>query len=219
MKVALIGATGFVGAHILGEALGRGHQVTALVRTPEALPSHASLNALKTDVLDVPALSEALKGHDVVISAFNPGRQTAGGDDVTQMHVDGHKAIIAAVKRAGVKRFLAVGGAASLKTADGTEYLDSPDFPEAYEAFKGGIRGTRALYYLLRDETDLDWVFLAPSVFLIPGERRGTYRTGKDHVLYDAEGQSRIFLPDYALAMIDEMETPAHHRERFTVGY
>ena len=149
----------------------------------------------------------------------HPGRQTAGGDEVTQMHVDGHKAIIAATKRSGVKRFLAVGGAASLKTADGSEYLDSPDFPKAYEAFKGGIRGTRALYYMLKDDTDLDWVFLAPSVFLIPGERLGTYRIGKDHVLYDAEGQSRIFLPDYAIAMVDEMEKAAHHRERFTVGY
>jgi len=219
MKVALIGASGFVGTRILDEALRRGHQVTALVRKPEALPSQPGLTAIAVDVLDTAALAKALAGHDVVISAFNPGRQTAGADEVMQQHVAGHRAIIDAVKRSGVTRFLAVGGAASLKTKDGIEFLDSPEFPKEYEPFKGGIRGTRAQYYMLKEEPELDWVFLAPSVFLLPGERTGTFRTGKDHVLYDAEGQSRISLEDYAVAMVDELERPAHHRERFTVGY
>jgi putative NADH-flavin reductase len=219
MKVALIGATGFVGSRILDEALSRGHQVTALVRNPGAVPQRTNLSARGVDVLDRAALAEALRGHDVVISAFNPGRQTPGGDEVTQMHVAGHEAILDAARGSGVGRFLAVGGAASLKTPDGKEYLDSPDFPKEYEPFKGGIRGTRALYYMLKDEQDLDWVFLAPSVFLTPGERTGAYRTGKDHVLYGPDGQSRISLEDYAIAMVDEMERPAHHRERFTVGY
>ncbi len=219
MKVALIGATGFVGAKILDEALSRGHEVTAIVRNAAAVPARPGVSVRAVDVLDVEALARALEGHQVVISAFNPGRQTAGGDEVTQQHVTGHKAIIAAVKRSGVDRFLAVGGAASLKTKDGIEFLDSPDFPAQYEDFKGGIRGTRALYYLLKDEHELDWVFLAPSVFLLPGERTGKFRLGKDHVLYDAKGESRISLEDYAVAMVDEMERPAHHRERFTVGY
>ena len=219
MKVALIGATGFVGAKVLAEALDRGHEVTAIVRNAAAVPGHPRVTVKAVDVLDVAALAKALEGHEVVISAFNPGRQTAGGDEVTQQHVAGHTAIIAAVKRSGVTRFLAVGGAASLRTADGSEYLDSPDFPAQYEEFKGGIRGTRALYYLLKDEHELDWVFQAPSVFLLPGERTGKFRLGKDHVLYDDKGESRISLEDYAVAMIDEMERPAHHRERFTVGY
>ena len=219
MKVALIGATGFVGAKILDEALSRGHEVTAIVRNAAAVPARPGVTVRAVDVLDVAALAQALEGHHVVISAFNPGRQTAGGDEVTQQHVAGHTAIIAAVKRSGVHRFLAVGGAASLKTKDGIEFLDSPDFPAQYEEFKGGIRGTRALYYLLKEEHDLDWAFLAPSVFLLPGERTGKFRLGKDHVIYDDKGESRITLEDYAVAMVDEMERPAHHRERFTVGY
>ena len=219
MKIALIGATGFVGAKILDEALERGHQVTALVRKPEAVPQRPGVTAKAVDVADVDALAQALKGHDVVISAFNPGRQTAGGEEVTEAHARGHRAIVAAIKQAGVERFLAVGGAASLKTADGSEYLDSPEFPKEYEAYKGGIRGTRSLYYMLKDEATLDWVFLAPSVFLLPGERTGQFRRGKDHVLYDESGRSHISLEDYAVAMLDEMERPAHHRERFTVGY
>ena len=219
MKVALIGATGFVGEKVLKEALDRGHEVTAIVRNAAAVPAHAQVTVKAVDVLDVATLAKALEGHDAVISAFNPGRQTAGGDEVTQQHVAGHKAIIEAVKRSGVKRFLAVGGAASLKTADGIEFLDSTEFPVLYEEFKGGIRGTRALYYLLKEEPELDWVFLAPSVFLLPGERTGTFRLGKDHVLYDGKGESRISLEDYAVAMVDELERPAHHGERFTVGY
>jgi putative NADH-flavin reductase len=219
MKIALIGATGFVGARVLEEALDRGHQVAAIVRKPEALPNRGGITPVKLDIHDVDALARALAGRDAVVSAFNPGRGTPGGDEVTAQHVAGHKAIIAAVKRSGVTRFLAVGGAASLKTDEGVELLDSPGFPKEYEQFKGGIRGTRALYYLLREEPELDWAFLAPSAFLLPGERTGRFRLGKDHLLTDAEGLSRISLEDYAVALVDELERPAHHRERFTVGY
>jgi len=217
MKVALIGATGFVGAKVLDEALQRGHQITALGRRPEAIPTHAHVTTVKVDVLDVPALAADLAGHEAVISAFNPGRGTAG-DEIYDQFVAGHRAIIEAVKRSGVKRYLAVGGAASLKTPEGVELLDSPQFPEAFKPYLGGIRGTRAQYYMLKEEPELDWVFLAPSAFLEPGERTGRYRIGKDHLLFDETGQSRISLEDYAKAMIDELEQPAHHRERFTVG-
>ncbi len=219
MNVALIGASGFVGARILEEVLSRGHRVTALVRKPDALPSHPNLTARSVDVLDSAALAAAAAGHDAVISAYNPGRAVPGGDEVTAQHKAGHRAIIDGVKQSGVTRFLAVGGAASLKTREGVEFLDSPEFPQEFEPYKGGVRGTRALYYLLKDEPSLDWVFVAPSVFLRPGERTGKFRLGKDHVLYDADGNSHISLEDYAVAMIDELERPAHHRERITVGY
>jgi putative NADH-flavin reductase len=218
MKLALIGATGFVGAKVLAEALERGHRVTAIGRKLEGLPAHPNLTAVTLDVADSAALGRALAEHDVVISAFNPGRQTAGAE-VYDLHVQGHRAIIDAVKASGVERFVAVGGAASLKTRNGQEFLDSPEFPAEYEPFKGGIRGTRALYYLLKEEPGVDWVFVAPSVFLLPGERTGQYRLGGDEVLYGPDGQSRISLEDYAMALVDEVERPAHHRERFTVGY
>jgi putative NADH-flavin reductase len=218
MKVALIGATGYVGSRLLSELLQRVHRVTALVRRPETLPEHANLRAQRVDILKSDELAKALAGHDVVISAFNPGRQSLD-PDIFDKHVAGHKAILAAVNESGVKRFLAVGGAASLKTASGQEYLDSPEFPAEYEPYKGGIRGTRELYYLLKKEPHLDWVFLSPAVRLTPGTRTGKYRVGADHVLYDAQGVSAISLEDYAVAMVDELEQPQHHRERFTVGY
>ena len=218
MKIALIGASGFVGAQILDEALSRGYEVTAIVRKPEALPGRPKLTAVKVDVADVDALARTLAGHDAVVSAFSPGRGIPG-EEIYDRHVAGHKAVIAAVKQSGVKRYLAVGGAASLKTDEGVELLDSPRFPKEYEPFKGGIRGTRAQYYMLKEEPDLDWVFLAPSAMLRPGERTGRFRLGKDHLLVDSSGVSQISLEDYAMAMVDEIERPAHHRERFTVGY
>jgi uncharacterized protein len=218
MKIALIGASGFVGSKILAEALQRGHHVTAIVRNPEKLEPQKNLTIKKADVLQVDELARILADHDVVISSFNPARGVAG-PEVFDKHVAGHKAIIAATKKSGVKRFLGVGGAASLKTPAGIEFLDSPEFPAAYEAYKPGIRGTRELYYLLKQEPDLDWVFIAPSVVIAPGERTGKFRIGKDHVLYDAKGESKISLEDYAVALVDELEQPKHHRERITIGY
>ncbi|HEX4002440.1 MAG TPA: NAD(P)-dependent oxidoreductase [Candidatus Acidoferrales bacterium] len=218
MKIALIGGTGFVGSRILAEALRRGHQVTAIVRHPQRLAPRRNLRIKQADVLDRERLARILAGHDVIISAFNPKRNTPG-PEAYDRHVRGHRAIIAAAKRSGVKRFLAVGGAASLKTAAGVEFLDSPEFPAVFEPFRPGIRGTRELYYLLKKEPGLDWVFLSPSVMVTPGARTGRFRIGKDHVLYDEKGASRISLEDYAVAMLDELEHPRHHRERFTVGY
>jgi uncharacterized protein len=218
MKVALIGATGFVGTHILAELLQRSHRVTALVRHPETLHAHSHLTPHQVDVLNRDSLATALAGHDAIISAFNPGRGSTD-PDIFEKHVAGHKAILAAANKSGVTRFLAVGGAASLKTAAGVEYLDSAEFPPEFAPFRNGIRGTRELYYLLKKEPHLDWVFLAPSVRLVAGTRTGKYRVGTDHVLCNANGVSTISLQDYAVAMVDELEQPRHHRERFTVGY
>lgn len=219
MKVALIGASGFVGSKILAEALTRGHHVTAIVRNPEKIQiADKNLTVRKADVLHVDELATILAGHDVIISAFNPARGVAG-EHVYELHVTGHKAILAAATKSGVKRFLGVGGAASLKTPEGIELLDSPQFPAAYVPFKPGIRGTRELYYLLKQQPALDWVFIAPSIVIAPGARTGKFRVGKDHALYDEKGESKISLEDYSAALVDEMESPKHHNERITIGY
>ncbi|MDP3738812.1 MAG: NAD(P)H-binding protein [Hyphomonadaceae bacterium] len=217
MKIAIIGATGFVGSKIRDEALARDHQVTAIVRKPETLPSHPRLVARALDIQNKMALALALAGHDAIVSAYSPGRGSPI-ETVYQTFVAAHRSIIDAVKLSGVARYLAVGGAASLKTPEGVEFMESPAAAE-FAAFMPALRGTREQYYMLKGEPGLDWVFLAPSVMLAPGERTGKYRTGKDHILYYEPGKSSIALEDYAVAMIDEIERPAHHRERFTVGY
>lgn len=213
MHIALIGATGHVGATVLAEALARGHRVTAIVRNPAKLPSHPALSAQALDVFDTPALAKALAGHDAVISAYNPGW---GAADIRATMARGGAAIITATKQAQVPRLLAVGGAGSLQVAPGLEALDTPDFPAEW---KEGAEGTRDFLHQLRKESTLDWSFLSPAFDLFAGERRGVYRTGGDQALFDAEGKSRISIADYAIALIDELERPAHSRQRFCVAY
>jgi hypothetical protein len=217
MNIALIGATGRIGGRILAEALARGHAVTAISRHPEGLAAHERTTGLAIDLHDVDALAAALKGHDAVIYSFGPGFAFINAPDVFELYVRAHRAMIAAVKASGVKRLLCVGGAASLKTPAGVELLDSPDWPPQFK--KDGPRGLRELRYMLAKEPGLDWVFLSPSTFIAPGERTGKFRLGKEHLLFGPDGESRISMEDYAVAMVDELERPQHHRERFTVGY
>ncbi len=208
MKIALIGATGYVGTKLLSEALTRGHQVTAIVReTSGQLPQHLNLKTVKADATNTTALAGVVQGHNLVISAFNPGLDADGS---------GTRAIIAGVRRAGISRFLTVGGAGSLYLPSGQRVVDQPDFPAEWK--EGSLR-TVAFLETLRAEKELDWVFLSPAAMLVPGERTGHYRSGRDQLLVNSEGESRISLEDYAVAMLDEAENPQHHRERFTVAY
>lgn len=200
--IALLGATGQVGSRILRELSSRGHSVTAIARHPEAIPSLVNVTAKAGDVKDLAALTNVLKGHDAVISA------------IKFVDSDAHT-LINAVKAAGVKRYLVVGGAGSLEVAPGKRLIDLPDFPEAYrsEATKGA-----EFLDVLRQETALDWTFLSPSAEFVPGERTGVFRLGGDQLLSTDAG-SRISFEDYAIAIVDEIEQPAHSRQRFTVGY
>jgi len=217
MRIALLGATGFVGSAVLAEALSRGHEVTAIVRHPEKLEPKPGLTAKACDVYDTDALASLIAGCDALISAFNPG--WTPGTPKPEMYdeqVRGTTSIIAAAKKADIRRVLWVGGAGGLEVAPGVHLIDTPDFPEW---IKPGSRATTNALEQLRKELKLDWSFLAPSAILEPGPRTGKFRLGGDRLLVDAEGGSRISVQDYAVAMIDELERPAHVRQRFTVGY
>jgi uncharacterized protein len=213
MKIALIGPTGFVGSAILHEALQRGHEVTAIVRDPGKLKPHPKLHPQKADVQNEDEIARLVAGHDAVISAFNPGWSNP---DIYALQVKGTQSIINGVKRAGVKRLLFVGGAGSLEVKPGIQSVDLPGFPTEY---KQGALATRETLNVLRKETGLEWSFLSPSADLFPGERTGKFRLGTDQLLRDVNGESRISIEDYAMAMIDEGEKPKHIRQRFTVGY
>jgi putative NADH-flavin reductase len=213
MKIALIGATGFVGSAILKEALDRSHEVAAIVRNPDKLPPQAKLHPKKGDVYNEDEVLRLVTGHEAVISAFNPGWSNP---DIYKQQVKGARSIINGVKKAGVKRLLFVGGAGSLEVKPGVQSVDLPEFPAEY---KQGALATREALNLLRKEPGLDWSFLSPSADLFPGQRTGKFRLGTDQLLADAKGESRISVEDYAMAMIDEVEKPKHIRRRFTVGY
>jgi len=202
-KIAIIGATGRAGSQLLEEALRRGHSVVAIARNPSALQGRDGVTVKALDAKDSAALQAAVTGCDAVLSAAHFSTIEPG-------------AIIESVKRAGVKRLLVVGGAGSLLLPSGHRVIDSPDFPEAYKAeANAGVR----FLDTLRQEPTLDWTFLSPSAEFVEGQRSGHYTLGKDHLLIGADGKSWITFADYAIAMLDELEKPAHSRARFTVGY
>lgn len=208
MKIAIIGASGFIGSAILKEALDRGHSVTAIVRHAEKITTiHPQLIIKEADVATADVAS-LVAGNEAVISAYN------AYDSAT--YVKAIHAIINGVKKAGIKRFLAVSGAGSLEIEPGLQLLDTPEFPAEW---KGGASATRDAFYVIREQNDLDWTVLSPAMVIEPGERTGTFRLGKDQVVADEKGDSKISTGDYAVAMIDELEKPAHIRERFTLAY
>lgn len=212
MNIALIGASGFIGSALRTEALARGHKVTALVTNPARLAAAPGLTAVKADVNETTTLATQLKGFDAVLSAFSGHAQANTFD----YYLAGFKSIVAAAKLAGVPRLLFVGGAGSLYVAPGLQVLDTPQFPAEY---KPTAEGARQALLLLQAEPSLNWTMLSPSAVIAPGERTGKFRLGTDQLLADAQGHSHISVQDYAVAFIDELETPAHKRQRFTVGY
>jgi uncharacterized protein len=203
MKVALIGGTGRIGSKITAELLGRGHSVTVIARNPDKAPGNPHLKAVKGDVTQPDSVAVLVRGHDAVISSapFNPGISPQ---------------VLAAVRKSGVKRYIAVGGAGSLTGADGKLVMDNPQIPAEWMP---SIKEGSELLKLLRADQQLDWTFFSPAVQIGPGERTGKFRLGGDEVVASADGKSSISYDDYAIALVDELETPKHVRRRFTIGY
>ena len=216
MKIALIGATGFVGSAILKEALDRGIQVTAIARHPEKLQAQNNLTIVKGDVMDSDKLSELFKGNDVVVSAYNAGW---ANPDIYNEFLKGSQSIQDAVKKSGVKRYIVNGGAGSLFVAPNVQLIDTPQFPAEW---KPGALAARDYLNILKKEDQLDWTYVSPAIEMNAGqphERKGTYRTGLDNPVFDANNKSTISVEDLAVAIVDEVENPKHIRVRFTVGY
>ncbi|MGS2741195.1 NAD(P)-dependent oxidoreductase [Sinomicrobium sp. M5D2P17] len=217
MRVALIGATGFVGTHILKELVNRGNEVTAIARNPEkAEVKNDKVIPVKVDVLDIDALAKALEGHDAVVSAFNPGWTNP---NIYEDFLRGAKAIQEAVKKSGVSRFIVIGGAGSLYLKPGLQAVDTPEFPAE---IKPGADAARLYLEEIRKEKVLDWVFFSPALEMHQGittGRTGKYRLGLDNPVFDNTGRSILSGEDVGVVIADELETPKHHRERFTAAY
>lgn len=202
MKIALIGASGNVGSRILRELASRGHTVTGIARSPDKIETLEGVTAVKGDVHDRDGLAKLLKGHDVVISSV-------------RFKESDPNLLIEALRSSGAKRYIVVGGAGSLEVSPGVKLVDTPQFPAAYK--EEATRGADFLH-LLKQVDDFDWTFLSPSALFVPGERTGKFRLGKDTLLKGENGSS-ISFEDYAVALVDEIEKPAHVKRRFTVGY
>lgn len=215
MRITIFGATGNVGRHSVAEALHRGHDVTAVTRCREHFeklhPDARHRVGHATQVEDVVALS---RDQDLVISATRPatGRESE--------LVDTARTLLAGLSRTRV-RLLLVGGAGSLVVpgSNGRTVRDDPTFAPPPAADPLVAACGEQLDVCRADDSGVDWVYLSPAAELVPGERTGTFRHGRDELLVDADGRSRISMPDLAMALLDEAEHPAHHRARFTIGY
>jgi uncharacterized protein len=203
MKIAVIGASGNAGSRVVAELARRSHAVTAIARNPEKIAEFPGVTAKKGDADDRAALAKLLAGHDAAISSIH------------FLASDPEK-LIGAAKDARVGRYLVVGGAGSLEVAPGVRLVTTPTFPPQYkaEAEKGA-----AFLDRLSQEKDLNWTFLSPSALFTAGERTAKFRLGTDQILTDGNGKSWISFEDFAVALADEIERPAHIRKRFTVGY
>lgn len=217
MKIALIGASGFVGSHILTEALQRGHQVTAIARNITRIATqHPNLTLKAGNVLNEDEVAALVKDHDVVVSAYNPGWTNP---EIYSEFLAGSQAIQRGAKKANVKRLLVVGGAGSLEIAPGVQLVDTPEFPAEYKA---GAQGARDFLNILHKEDQLDWTFVSPAILMHPGikdGRTGTYRIGTNQPVFNEQGESRLSVEDLSVAIVDELENKKFVRQRFTAAY
>lgn len=211
MKIALVAATGNIGRQIARQAIANGHQVTALVRRDTALPPELEGARIVVAALDDhPALVAAIRGHDVLASAYGPGNASVVGISAVT------KALVSAAREAGIKRVVVVGGAGSLEVAPGQQLVDTPDFPAAY---KPQALAHREALQIWQRADDLDWTFFAPAAEIGPGAAQGNVRVQAKALLTDAQGHSRIHYPDYAAAFVAEIDRPRFVRQIVTAAY
>lgn len=215
MKIALIGATGFVGSNILNELANRNHEITAIARNPKEseLPN---VNFVKADIFNTEELSEVVKNHDVVVSAYNPGWTNP---NIYDDFIAGSNAIVEGVKKSGVNRYVTIGGAGSLFVAPNLQAVDTTDFPkEIYP----GASAARDFLNALKEEKELDWAFFSPALEMHQGittGRTGKYRLGLENPVFDENQRSILSGEDLAVVIADEVENPKHHQIRFTAAY
>jgi putative NADH-flavin reductase len=207
MKVVLYGATGNSGQRILQELTSRGHQVTGVARNTSKLPS--TVTAVKDDLSNAETIASIIAGADVVVSAYAPPQ------DNTDALLGVTEREIAAVKKAATARLIVVGGAGLLELAPGTTLIASGYLPEAYHP----IAKSHEKALGLLKASDINWTYFSPAGYFEPGERTGKFRLGTTNLIANEKGESRISFEDYAVALVDEIEKPAHERGQLSIGY
>lgn len=215
-KVAVIGATGFVGTQVVNELANRGYAVEAIVRDASKVEQNEKVTAKSIDINNIDELAEALKGNDAVISTFNAGWTNP---NLYNDFLTGSENIEKAVENSGVKRLIVVGGAGSLYTPDNIQIVDTPNFPEAY---KPGATAARDYLNKIKENSILDWTFFSPAIEMNQanvGTRTGKYRTSLETPVVNEEGRSILSVEDVAVVLVDELEQNNHIRERFTAAY
>ena len=215
-KVAVIGATGFVGTQVVKELANRGYFVNALARNTSKIEESENVKAVTADIYNTAELSEILKGNDAVISAFNPGWTNP---NIFEDFLKGAESIEKAVEESGVKRFITVGGAGSLYIAENLQLIDTPEFPAE---IKPGAEAARQYLEMIKKNENLEWTFFSPAIEMhqgTAGVRKGTYRTALENPVFDENGRSVLSVEDVAVALVDELENNQFVKQRFTAAY
>ncbi|WP_066554699.1 NAD(P)-dependent oxidoreductase [Croceicoccus bisphenolivorans] len=242
MKIALVGATGFIGSKVLEEASNRGHEITAITRHPENAPQLPGVFGRKADVLKRMQAIPAFEGHDIVISCFNVGHKPDPGQNVVRDTFTGVVNLIRATKESSVNRLLFVGGGGALYVKPGIQLIDvipglgeisghewpedlssmmPPEFALWDEILRKDITHdhiiplVQALMFFEHDRT-YDWSFFSPPAGLHPGPRKGKYITGTNQVPMDGDKYAGLSIADAAIAIVDEAERDAHKWEHWT---
>jgi uncharacterized protein len=211
MNIALFGS-GMIGQRVAQEALSRGHEVTAIVRHPARIQfHHPQLTLTEGNALNPASVTQLVTGHDVVVSAISLSENQS-----LSALAEAAQSLLEGVKRAGVKRLLVVGGAGTMNVAPGVRALDVVPIPEAW---KPEIMAKMEEWEVYRKNSDVDWTYFSPPVFIEPGERTGSYRLGIDQLVMNEQGKCRISAEDYAVALLDELEQPRFVRQRFSAAY
>jgi len=209
MNVVVYGATGNSGSEIVKELLARGHKVTAVARKVASLKVEQGLITKVDDLSNVDAIAAVIKDADAVVSAYAPPA------DDTDAILGVTEREIAAVKKAAAGRLLVVGGAGLLEVAPGVTLIKSGFLPKEYLPI--ATSHEKALAVLRK--SDINWTYLSPAAYFVPGERTGKFRLGTKELVADAKKESKISFADYAIALVDEIEKPTHERGSFSVGY
>lgn len=211
MKLIVFGASGLLGPRLVDEALARGHEVTAVARDAARLDAHGGrVRVASADATDPDSVAAVATGHDAALSAVLQHERPA-------MLVDAARGLLEGLALAGVPRLVVAGGAGSLRVPSGERLMDTPGFREEWrpEAQAAG----EALEVFRGADTEVSWSYVNPGAVLEPGERTGRYRVGDDELLTDEQGNSRITMEDFAIAMLDEAEDQKHPRARFTAAH
>jgi uncharacterized protein len=214
VKIVVFGASGAIGRAVTAELLIRGHTVTAATRS--GAPIEGLVVQVVTGDASAPdSVAKLAAGQDAVVSAVGPRRGTC--EDPEECLLGAARGLAEGLRRAGVRRLVVVGGSGSLEVTPGQRLIDRPDFPSAWKA--AALAHARALDEVYRGIDDLDWTYISPAPTIEPGERTGEFRVGGDGLLVDDAGESRISVPDFAIAFVDELEDGEAFRRRITVAY
>jgi uncharacterized protein len=211
--IIIFGVTGYAGGHIANELVERGHHVVGVARNPAEVAPRDHLEVRSGSIYDSAFLTETTKGADAIVVAIRP-RQS---EEVQLARTV--PALLTAAAAAGA-RLGVVGGAASLLVAEGGPLVIDAGFPDEYRA--EAEAHSRVLDALKDAKTTVDWFYVSPPAAFgshNPGTKTGTFRLGADVLITGADGTSEISGADFAVAFADEVEKPAHHQARFTLGY